>query len=342
MLFENVNNLNSDMIIGKDIIDTETNRVLLKSGTKLTPRYIDYLKEHGYKGIYVENDKYKSVVVEDVISNELKNETLKSLRNLDINGIMVIAKQIVNEIISKTNISFDNLSLINDEYEHSLRVAEMSIVIGKVMGFKEEELIDLAGSGLLHDIGKQLKDTHSLKKLGFDGTIGVYRENLYPLYGYRLLQNHSEIKSTIKVGVLTHNMNIDGSNDFKIDRKLNQHVFGKIIHVTDSYDQVISNKYEDKVASPSEALEFLLGGCGTKFDQSIVQIFQKYIPVYPKGTKVLLSNGLTGVVFKNNDDVPLRPNIILENGKLINLSDFKFNNITIINQTEEIKKNATL
>lgn len=342
MVFENINSLNTDMIIGKDIIDTETNRVLLKSGTRLTPKYISYLKEHGYKGIYVESEKYKNIIVDDIISDEVKNGSLKALRNLDVSSVMENARKMVTEIVNKTNISFDNLNLKSDDYEHSLRVAEMSIVIGKAMGLKESELVDLAGASLLHDVGKQLKDPQALKKLGFDGAKGSYQEELYPLYGYRLIQNNSDVKSTVKVGVLTHNMNIDGSNNIDTGHKLVQHIFGKIIHVTDSYDQVISDKYDDKVASPSEALEFLLGGCGTKFDQSIVQAFQKYIPVYPKGTKVLLSNGLIGVVLKNNDDIPLRPHLVLENGKVINLAEFKFNNITIINQTEEYKKNATL
>ena len=51
------------------------------------------------------------------------------------------------------------------------------------------------------------------------------------------------------MAVLTHNMNEDGTNNLNIDAK--QHLYGKIIHVTDMYDKIITNKYFIKYESKS-------------------------------------------------------------------------------------------
>lgn len=333
MLYENINSLNAGMIVGKDIIDSDTNRVLLKTGATLTDFYIKHLKDKGYKGIYVENENYKKVVVEDLIPEELKNSSINALKNLDVEATIDNAKKIVDELISKKNITFESYSLKDDEYEHCIKVAEMSIVIGRALNLKENELVDLAVAALLHDFGKCIKDPENQKKLNYEGQIGSYKEELYPLYGYELLKNYSSIKATTKVGVLTHNMNEDGSNNI-FNKKIPQHRYGQIIHVADTYDRIVSKKYNNKLTSPSEATELLLGGCGTNFNREVVEAFIKYIPIYPKGTKIVLSNGITGVVYENNLDNPLRPKVILENGELIDLLDFNFNNVTIANDYE--------
>lgn len=340
MMYQNINYLSEGMIVGKDIIDVDTNRVLLKTGTKLTSFYIKYLKDNGYTGIYVENENYKKVIVEDIIPEELKNSSIKALKNLDIEAILENARSIVDELFYKKNISFDSYSLKIDPYEHSIKVAEMSIVIGKTMGLNKDELVSLAEAALLHDIGKCVKEKENLKKLGYNGQIGTYDERLYPLYGYEILKDSSSIKATTKVGVLTHNIDENGENHTILNKNIKQHLYGKIIHVADTYDQIITHTYHDKIASPSEATEFLLGGCGTKFNQEIVEKFLKYIPIYPKGTKVELSNGMNGVVFENNPDVPLRPKVIVENGDIIDLLNFSYNNITILDKNEEMKKRA--
>lgn len=339
MLFESINHLSSGMIVGKDIIDSDTNRVLLKTGATLTDFYIKHLKDKGYKGIYVENENYKKVVVEDLIPEELKNSSMKALKDLNIEATIDNAKKIVDELMAKKDISFESYSLKDDEYEHCIKVAEMSIVIGRALNLKENELVDLAVAALLHDFGKCVKNPDNLKKLNYEGQVGTYKEELYPLYGYELLKNYASIKSTTKVGVLTHNMNEDGSNNI-FNKKITQHRYGQIIHVADTYDRIVSKKYRDKLTSPSEATELLLGGCGTNFNREVVEVFMKYIPIYPKGTKIVLSNGITGVVYENNLDNPLRPKVIIENGELIDLLDFKFNNITISNDFKSSLNNG--
>ncbi len=64
------------------------------------------------------------------------------------------------------------------------------------------------------------------------------------------------------------------------------HPFAKIIHVADVYDALSSDRAYKKAYTYSESLEYLMGGCGTLFDQQVVRAFMDKVPVYPKGVTV--------------------------------------------------------
>lgn len=329
MIYTNINNLKENMVLGKDIVDFKTNRVLLRKGVKLTNNQINYLKDKGYRGFYIEDERYKDIIVDDIISDELRQKALLELENFNIEGTLENAKSIVNEILKNKDVTLDTLDVNNDEYEHSLRVAEMSIIVGNYMGIKEENLVDLAAAALLHDAGKKLKDSKNIKNMNINEPF-EYKDALYPIYSYKMIQNFPNVKATIKVGVLTHNMNEDGSNNYFLNSNLKQHLYGKIIHVADVYDQLVCEQKE----SPSEAIEFLSGSCNSNFNTSVVLAFRKCIPVYPIGTMVTLSNNIKGYVLKNNKSNPIRPIIILENGEHCDLMDSEYINITIVDNVQ--------
>ena len=74
-----------------------------------------------------------------------------------------------------------------------------------------------------------------------------------------------------------------------------------------------------------------MGGGGTLFDKNIVEIFLGYVPLYPKGTSVLLSNGMEAIVVENYKNNVLRPKVMYLSGEEIDLSsEDNFRNITIV------------
>lgn len=341
MIYSNIRDIKPGMLLGKDILDPETNRVLLKSGVPLSEKFIDILKNKGYKGVYINTGKYEDIVVDDIISEELKNDTVKSIKNMDVERTIDNAKAIVEELIGNNDIFFDYHSILDDEYEHIVKITEMSIVVGNALGLNQKQLESLATASLLHNIGKSAKDPLIANKVKLN--VPIYNEELYPLYGYEILNRipDTKEKSTIKLGVLTHSMDEDQGDNFSFivnqnrPKPIKQSDFGKIIKIAKSFEDVISKSYNDKLATPNEATEYLLGGCDTKFNRKIVEKFLEYIPIYPKGTEILLSNGIEGAVYKNNKKLPLRPVILLENGQIMDLSNPQYNNITIINITNQ-------
>ncbi len=68
----------------------------------------------------------------------------------------------------------------------------------------------------------------------------------------------------------------------------------------------MQQKDETGYATPHEALKAMYGRKGT-FDQMLLATFIRNIGVYPPGSIVELSNGLTGMVMTSNPRASFRP-----------------------------------
>jgi len=64
-----------------------------------------------------------------------------------------------------------------------------------------------------------------------------------------------------------------------------------------------------------------MANCDTKFNSDLVRAFVHYVPIYPKGTSVTLSNGIEAVVYENTAGKMTRPKVLLEDGQIIDLYD---------------------
>ena len=127
-----------------------------------------------------------------------------------------------------------------------------------------------------------------------------------------------------------HHENVDGSGypEGITDEELT--IYARILHVADVYDALISKRPYKDGYSPYEACEYLMGGCGIMFDAEVVAVLLKYVPLYPKGMAVNLSDGRKGVVYENSGEHNLRPVIRLTDYRLLDLLDSKNLSITIL------------
>ena len=96
-------------------------------------------------------------------------------------------------------------------------------------------------------------------------------------------------------------------------------MFARIIAVTDVYDALTSRRPYRRAMTPSEAIEYVMGGGGSHFDPEIAVCFTRKIAPYPIGSCVKLSNNTAGIVVENYKGYCLRPKvkIIKHNGKNI-------------------------
>ena len=149
-------------------------------------------------------------------------------------------------------------------------------------------------------------------------------------YSYKLLSNRWDISAHVKQTVLLHHENYDGSGYPQGLLGKEQSIFVRILHVADVYDALTSKRPYKKPYSPYEAIEYLMGACGIMFDKQVVEVFLEYVPLFPKGTRVNLSDGRTGIIFENAGKHNLRPVIMLDDGEKIDLMDKEYLNITIL------------
>ncbi len=188
-------------------------------------------------------------------------------------------------------------------------------------------------SAVFHDMGKMLIDKDILNKPGKLNPQEFEIMKQHPQLSYDMLAEKWNIPARVRMGALCHHENEDGSGYPKGLTGEKIHPFAKIIHVTDVYDALSSKRPYKEACSFSEALEYLMGGCGTMFDKKVVEAFLNYVPVYPKGSMVELSDGREALVVENYPRNLLRPQLRLTDGTTLDLLKGRENwNLTILRQ----------
>ena len=334
----NIEKVEPGMFLGQTICDENGRKLVLKD-KELTEFSIEKLKELGFNFIYVEDKIGEEFQNKDVFSDELKRKMSDDLKRLDITSTIENAKNIVETICNNYHNIFDTIDIRNNNdylFKHSIMVAEFSIAIGMKLNLKQQELVNLTISALLHDIGKLCINKEMLDKIKINDKELMYQEKFHPFYAYSLLSKMTEISATTKSAILFHHKNENGTG-FPENIKVPDHIFYKILHVADAYDNLISSK---NGMNPSDALEYLYANSGTLFNVDVVNAFKSCIPIYPRGIEVKLSNGLDGVVIDNTNDKS-RPKVkVLIKGTNVVFDLRKYLDVTItdIKLNDNIKR----
>ncbi len=309
-------------------------KIFIYNKDMLTAEDIDKIKEVGYQGIYINDDLTKDIVVEEIISPALRSQGLFCVKDRDIDGCKKVARKIVSQMVSKGEISLDMADLRtydNFTYSHSVNVAVYACVIGIGIHYSEKQLKELVTAALIHDLGKLTIPEDIINK---PERLTKEEYNLikkHPTLSYELIKDEPNIPNTVKEAVLSHHENEDGTGYPNGTRGENQSEYTKILHVADVYDALVSERPYKKPYSPYEAAEYMMGGSGILFDQRIVEALLEFVPLYPKGTRVTLSNGKKGVIMMNDGIHNLRPVIKMDNGATLDLTMKQYLSLTIIN-----------
>ncbi|MBE5891017.1 MAG: HD domain-containing protein [Lachnospiraceae bacterium] len=320
------------MLLGSDVLDSD-GRILISKNTVLTEQFIERLINLGIPAVYVEDKLSSGVELKPPISPVLRSAGLTAVRNKDIDSCRLIAQKIVQEILHNGYHSLDMQDLRTfDDYTfaHSVNVAVMSCIIGFGMELSDDTLIDLVFAALLHDLGKLDIPTEILNKPGHLTPEEFALIKTHPIRSYEIIEDRLDISSHVKTAVLCHHENYDGSGYPKGLAEQDISLLARIIHVTDVYDALTSARPYKKPYSPYAATEILEGGKGTTFDPEIVDAFVKYVPIYPKGSEIELSDGTVGLVIENSEEHNMRPIIRrMEDMAEIDLNSSEYRDIII-------------
>ena len=331
MVFINSDLLASGMCMARDLnfYDPTTKMaVCIRRGQKLTDVSITKIKAAGINGAYIDNI-HSEVRVASSINNEIKNDAINNLQSLSDNFIdssKGVQHRDIEEIGGTTTKLIDALAdkkdiLVNiadikmyDDYtfHHSLSVAIMSIAIGMEMGLNKAQLYELGLAGLLHDIGKVSVPIEIINKKGrlTDEEFAIVK--MHPVHAANHLRERKLVPENCYLGIIAHHERWDGNGyPFKLSGERIP-FYARILAVADVYDALTSNRPYRIPSPPNEALEFIMGGTGTHFDERVVHSFLRKVAPFPIGSHIKLSNNEAGTVIKNYPDQPLRPMLSLD------------------------------
>jgi HD-GYP domain-containing protein (c-di-GMP phosphodiesterase class II) len=361
MRFLSSDQLSEGMVTSKNIYDASLT-LLLRSGNTLSQRYIQRINDLGYRGIYISDNLSEDIQIEDIVIDELRVEAFLAVKDTCYhayhyaknsnkyaegvnkhfqNTFNVASKLIVD--LKKRNIGRINLIDLKvfEDYivSHNVNVGVLSLFLGIEIGLSTVELQRLGVAALLHDVGKMFLDPKILNKTGKLTEEEHKQINMHSSYSYRYAKECYHIHPSTYLGILYHHERIDGTGYPKGKSGKDIPLFSRIIAICDVYDALTSNRPNRPPLLPSEAIEYMMASGNSAFDMELLKVFTKKIAPFPKGVEVRLSNGETGIVTDNIDDLLLRPILRvfkdseghLIEPKMIHLSsDTNYRNVTII------------
>ncbi|EGW36138.1 HD-GYP domain-containing protein [Desulfosporosinus sp. OT] len=337
-----VNSLKIGDILGKTIFSS-SGRVLLGKGVKLTPLYIAKLRDMGISILYIEDDRFDDVIVEDVISEENRRQAMgileKSMRavrlgkNLDGFELKKIISKIVEEILFKKDIlvnMMDMRSFDNQIFAHSVNVCVLSTVLGKAMFLDREKLDTLAIGAILHDTGKVQLDQKLFNEAANLTPEEIELVKTHTILGFEDLRKRKDLSLVVAHIAFQHHEHMNGTGYPRHLKEGEIHPLAQIVAIADLYDRLTSDYSDEKRIMPYEACEILMGLAGTLYPLEMVRLFLKNIAAYPTGVTVRLTTGEIGVVVDQNLSMPARPIV-----RVFDESEFGQNVIKEYNMVEK-------
>ncbi|MCH4886640.1 HD-GYP domain-containing protein [Acidaminobacter sp. JC074] len=332
-----VNCITQETKLAKTIHNSNGN-VLLRQGTTLTASLLEKIKNAGINTVYID-DGYSDVEIEDVIKPELRYAAVKTIKetfkniendlakklspdrelnkrlqakvmNKYVENLRNVSNAIIEDIMKSHNLLINVIDIKHlgeYTYEHSLNVAVLSLITGMALRMNRHDLLTLFTGAILHDLGKVFIPT-SVLEAGEEITIDEYEEyKSHTTQGYGYVKENKGFSATSKIVILQHHEHYDGTGFPNGTSGDAIHKNARIVAICNQYDKMVSDSIGSPAVPASEAIEYIMGNAGTKFDFDIANIFVRRINPYPVGTLVDLSTLQTAVVIDTNIDFPLRP-----------------------------------
>ncbi|MEW6703943.1 MAG: DUF3391 domain-containing protein [Pseudomonadota bacterium] len=198
---------------------------------------------------------------------------------------------------------------------HALNVTIVSLLMGRVFGFTENEMMDLGMGAMLHDVGKlDVPDRLKFATEGFNSAeTSLYREHV--AFGVRHGKRMAVSAGTLLV-IAQHHEQADGSG-FPQQLPLEKlSGAARIVALVNRYDNLCNPLHASKALTPHEALSLLFAQGKHKFDATMLSGFVRMMGVYPPGSLVQLTDDRYGMVVSVNSSRPLKPRVLVHDPKI--------------------------
>ncbi|MCU6339384.1 HD-GYP domain-containing protein, partial [Enterobacter quasiroggenkampii] len=204
-------------------------------------------------------------------------------------------------------------------YHKSAAVALTSYLIGQWSGYPSKEGMQIALSGLLHDIGKTKVDSDIWSKKGTLTENEKIEMRRHTHYGYELLRNVPAINEGVKLAALQHHERIDGSGYPLGVTGERIHPYAKIVAIADIFHAMTQNRIYKRASSPYIALERLKEESFGQLDPQLVRTFIHKVAQTHQNAFVKLNDGRVGRIVFTEDSHLTRPWVSVD-GSIVQLT----------------------
>ncbi len=193
---------------------------------------------------------------------------------------------------------------------HALNVAVISLLMGRVFGFSEGEMLDVGVGALLHDVGK-LELPERVRFPDPNAAMAdqaLYREHV----AHGVAQGkRMGLSAGAMLVIAQHHEMADGSGfpqKLNVDRMT---AAARIVALVNRYDNLCDPAVPAHALTPHEALSLIFAQTRAKFDASMLNAFIRMMGVYPPGSVVQLTDDRLALVTNVNSTRPLKPRVLM-------------------------------
>lgn len=314
-----VDKLKPGMVVGRSIYGS-SGEILLAAGVELNQRYIQRLEQIGIMLLYIKDEVFDDVEIDDVVSQKTRVEAVKATKEfmnglklnkkLDSKRVSRIVNNIIDDLMNNPDIIVNlvDLRAMNDyTFSHSVNVAILSTIIGVENGYDQIKLRNLAAGALFHDIGKTLIPENILNKTTPYTAEEEEEVKQHSILGFEILRKIEDFNLLSAHVAFQHHEKFDGTGYPRGLKGEEIDEFARIVTIAEFYDTLTSKGLDEKRHLPRHALEYIILNSGKFFDPKFVEIFIRIIALFPVGSIVVLNTGEQGAVIKVNKKFPSRP-----------------------------------
>ncbi len=194
-------------------------------------------------------------------------------------------------------------------YGHALNSAALAATFGRHLGLARDTLVDLAGGGLLMDIGFSLIEPSVIAHRGALDDAGRAKVRRHVELGVERLRADGAVNAAVLEMIGAHHERHDGSGYPSGTSGFGIPLMARILGLVDSYDAMCTTRPYRTALSPHHALQSLYRERDRLFQGELVEQFSQALGVYPTGSLVELSTGQVAVVRVQNPARRLYPRV---------------------------------
>lgn len=316
-----VANAKVGMVLRRPVFDIRGYPVF-EENERITPDKLPLLARTGASEIVIDDPRVEDVLVGTMFPAHLEAKAVQALHVLiaasgygaryhadHLVGVRAAVNALVRcvfpEPVGDPDIS-GSIVLEGYDYVHPVKVATLSILVGRLLGLPEPDLVRLGLVAMLQNVGYVNLPPGLLEKPGpFDEEEREYLAG-HPRASVDLLEDAGLDDQTLE-GIAHHHERWNGSG-YPARLKGNAiSLFARITAIADAFHSLVSKRPYRPPMKRHEAIEFISAFSGELFDPELAELFTRRIPVYPAGIGVRLNTGEVGIVSNPNIGHIARP-----------------------------------